>query len=83
MYEHFYNVAYKVYQSGEIQRNGSCLLRSSRVPTLDAAKAYIRQYFLKDAAAVINITQVMSLSKEVYLKLGGDPNAPLLKVDNY
>jgi hypothetical protein len=81
MHEHFYNVAYKVYENGEVKANRSCLLRSPKVPTLDAAKAHIRNHFLKDPAAVITISQVMSISKEVYLKLGGDANAPLLNVE--
>lgn len=79
MHEHFYNVAYSVHQSGQVKSHGSCLLRTSKVPSLDAAKNHIRTYFLKDASALVTISQVTSLSKEVYIKLGGDPNAPLLK----
>ena len=79
MQEHFYSVAYLVYENGKVKSHGSCLLITSKVPTLDSAKAYIRTHFLKDPAAVISISQVASISKEVYIKLGGDPNAPLLK----
>jgi hypothetical protein len=39
--------------------------------------------FLKNPTAVITISHVTSLSQEVYKKLGGDPNAPLLKVENW
>lgn len=81
MQEHFYNVAYRVHENGEVKRHRSCLIRTSRVPTFDAARDYIRTHFLKDPAAVISFTQVESISKEVYLQLGGDPNAPMLKVD--
>lgn len=83
MQENFYNVAFSVYESGVVKRNGSCLIRSSKVPTLDAARAHIRKYYLNDSAAVINFSQVASISKEVYLKLGGDPNAPLLKTEDW
>ena len=83
MQEHFYNVAYKVYQNGEVKGNGSCLIRSSRVPTLDAAREHIRKFYLNDPSAVITFSQVASISKEVYIKLGGDPEAPLLKVENW
>jgi hypothetical protein len=83
MQEHFYNVAYKVYENGIVKSHDSCLLRSSKVPTLDAAKDHIRLHFLKNPTAVITISHVTSLSQEVYKKLGGDPNAPLLKVDNW
>ncbi|MDQ3842665.1 MAG: hypothetical protein M3342_01425, partial [Bacteroidota bacterium] len=79
MQEHFYSVAYRVYEKGEIKHHRSCLIRTSRVPTLDAARDHIRTHFLKDPTAVIAFTQVESISKEVYLKLGGDPDAPLLK----
>ena len=83
MHEHFYSVAYTVYENGVPKNQRSCLLRSPRVPNLDAAKAHIRTHFLKDPTAVIAINHVTSISHEIYLKLGGDPNAPLLKVDNY
>lgn len=83
MQEHFYNVAYIVYENGQEKSHGSCLLRSSKVPTLDSAKAHIRTQYLKDQAAIINISHVSSISKEVYLLLGGDPNAPMLKVENW
>lgn len=83
MQEHFYNVAYTMYENGKVKGNGSCLLRTSKVPTLDSAKAHIRNYFLNDPTAIITISQVMSISKEVYLRLGGDPNAPLLKVEDW
>lgn len=79
MHEHFYNVGYIVYQHGRPDKSGSCLLRTSKVPTLDSVKNHIRTHFLKDATAVITISQVASLSKEVYIKLGGNPEAPLLK----
>lgn len=79
MQEHFYNVAYKIYENGEVKSHGSCLIRTSKVPTYDAAKAHIRRHFLKNAPAIIQFSQVESISKEVYIRLGGDPNAPLLK----
>ena len=50
---------------------------------MDAANAHIRTHFLKDPAAVINITHVVSISEEVYRKLGGDPKAPMLKIENW
>lgn len=83
MHEHFYNVAYLVHESGKVKKTGSCLLRTSKVPPLDAAKAHIRKHYLNDPAAVITFSEVSSISKEVYLKLGGDPDAPLLKVENW
>lgn len=83
MQEHFYNVAYTVYEIGAVKGNGSCLLRTSKVPTLDSVRNYIRTHFLNDPKAVITISQVESLSKEVYIKLGGNPNAPLLKGENW
>ena len=83
MQEHFYSVAYLVYENGEIKGSGSCLLRSSKMPTLDSAKNHIRKFFLNDPAALVTISQVASISKEVYLQLGGDPDAPLLKVENW
>jgi hypothetical protein len=83
MQEHFYNVAYIIYENGKVKDQGSCLLRTSKVPTLDAAKAHIRTHFLKDPTAVITISHVASISHEVYLKLGGNPNAPLLKVEDW
>jgi hypothetical protein len=73
MQEHFYNVAYKVYENGIVKSHDSCLLRSSKVPTLDAAKAHIRSHFLKNPTAVITISHVTSLSQEVYKKLGATP----------
>jgi hypothetical protein len=79
MHEHFYNVAYIVNENGLQRSDGSCLLRTSKVPGLDAVRNHIRKNFLKDASAVITITQVESISKEVYQMLGGDPEAPLLK----
>ena len=81
MQELFYNVAYTVHENGASKINRSCLLRSARLPTLDAARDHIRHYFLKDSTALITLSQVTSISKEVYLRLGGDPNAPLVKVD--
>ena len=83
MQEHFYNVAYKIYENGIVKSNRSCLLITSKVPTLDSAKAHIRTYFLNDPTAVITISHVTSISKEVYLMLGGNPNAPLVKIDNW
>lgn len=83
MQEHFYNVAYKIHENGIVKSHGSCLLITSRVPTLDAAKAHIRTHFLNDPTAVITISHVSSISKEVYILLGGNPNAPLLKVENW
>ncbi len=83
MQEHFYNVGYVVYENGKVKNQGSCLLRTSKVPTLDAARGHIRTHFLKDATAVITISHVASISIEVYIKLGGNPNAPLLKVENW
>ena len=82
MHEHFYNVAYVVNENG-LLRNYSCLLRSAKVPPLDAARAHIRAYFLKNPAAIITIKEVTSVSKEVYIRLGGDPNAPLVNVENW
>ena len=81
MQEHFYNVAYRVYEKGEVKHHLSCMIRSSRVPTLDAARDHVRKHYLKDPAAIIVFTQVESISKEAYLKLGGDPDAPLLQMD--
>ena len=83
MTEHFYNVGYIIYENGKEKSHGSCLLRTSKVPTLDAAKAHIRMHFLNDPTAIITISHVSSISHEVYLKLGGDPNAPLLKVEDW
>ena len=83
MQEHFYNVAYIVYENGKAKSNGSCLLRSPRVPTLDSARAHIRTHFLNDPTAIVTISHVSSISKEVYLKLGGHPDAPLLNVENW
>jgi hypothetical protein len=83
MQEHFYNVAYKIYENGVVKKHGSCLLRTTKVPTLDAAKAHIRTHFLKDPTAVLTISHVASISNEVYLKLGGNPNAPLLIAENW
>ena len=80
--EHFYNVAFLVYENGQVKSHGSCLLRTSRVPTLDAARNHIRTHFLNDPTAVITISHVASISKEVYIKLGGNPNAPMLTVDS-
>jgi len=79
MREHFYNVAYKIYENGVVKSHRSCLIISPKVPSLDSAKGHIRTYFLNDPTAVITISHVTSISKEVYLKLGGNPNAPLLK----
>jgi hypothetical protein len=79
MHEHFYNVGYIVYESGKVRTTGNALLRTSKVPTLDSVRNHIRKYFLNDAPSVITISEVVSLSGEVYKKLGGDPNAPLLK----
>ena len=79
MHEHFYNVAYLVYENGQVKRTGSCLIRTPKVPTLDSVKNHIRNFFLNDSKAIISINEVSSISKEVYLKLGGDPDAPLLK----
>ena len=81
MQEHFYNVAYRVYENGEVKHHRGCMIRASRVPTLDAARDHIRKHYLKDPVALISFTQVACISKEVYLKLGGDPDAPLLKMD--
>ncbi len=83
MQEHFYNVTYKVYEKGDVKKSGSCLLRTSKVPTLDSVRNYIRNHFLNDPKAVISFSEVESLSKEVYLQLGGDPDAPLLKVESW
>jgi hypothetical protein len=83
MHEHFYNVAYTVYEKGIPKSQRSCLIRSPRVPNLDAAKAHIRTYFLKDPSAVITISNVTSISHEIYKMLGGDPNAPMLNLDNW
>ncbi|HZF62980.1 MAG TPA: hypothetical protein VEZ55_00765 [Chitinophagaceae bacterium] len=82
MHEHFYHVAYVVYETGEVKSNRSCLLRSSKVPTLEAAKNHIRTHFLNDSTALITISQVSSISKEVYLQLGGKADAPLIKGDS-
>ncbi len=79
MHEHFYNIGYSVYQNGVVFKSGSGLIRTSKVPTLDSVKNYIRTYFLNDATAVLSISQVTSISKEVYLMLGGKPDAPILK----
>lgn len=83
MHEHFYNVAYTVYENGIPKSQRSCLIRSPRVPNLDAAKAHIRTHFLKDPSAVITISNVTSISHEIYKQLGGDPNAPMLNLDNW
>ena len=53
------------------------------MPTLDAAKAHIRTHFLNDPTAVITISHVTSISQEVYQQLGGNPNAPLLKLEGW
>ena len=82
MQEHFYNVAYKIYENGVVKSHRSGLIRTSKVPSLDSAKAHIREHFLNDPTAVITISHVSSISKEVFLKLGGNLNAPLLK-DNW
>ena len=82
MQEHFYNIGYQVYQNGVVSRSGSGLIRASKVPSLDSVKNHIRTYFIKDSTAVLTISQVTSISKEIYLMLGGDPEAPLLK-DNW
>ena len=79
MHEHFYNIGYVVYQNGVVSKTGSGLIRTSKVPSLDSVKNHIRNNFLNDPAAVLNISQVTSISKEIYLMLGGDPKAPLLK----
>ena len=79
MHEHFYSVAYTVNENGIQREDGSCLLRTSKVPGLDSVRNHIRKNFLKDSSAIITITQVESISNEVYRKLGGDPEAPLLK----
>jgi hypothetical protein len=79
MHEHFYNFSYLVFQNGVVHKSGSGLLRSSKVPTLDSVKNYIRIYYLNDPNAVLTISQVQSISKEVYIQLGGNPDAPLLK----
>lgn len=83
MHEHFYNVGYIVFENGIPKSQSTCLIRSPKVPTLDAAKAHIRNHFLKDPSAVISISHVTSISHEVYKKLGGDPNAPMLNVNNW
>lgn len=83
MQEHFYSVTYIVFENGKAKSQGSCLIKTSKVPTLDSAKAHIRTHFLKDSTAVITISHVTSISGEVYLQLGGDPNAPLLKVEDW
>ena len=82
MQEHFYNIGYLVYQNGAVSRSGSGLIRASKVPSLDSVKNHIRNHFIKDSTAVLTISQVTSISKEIYLMLGGDPEAPLLK-DNW
>ena len=79
MQEHFYNIGYQVYQNGIVAKTGSGLIRASKVPSLDSVKTHIRTYFLKDSAALVTISQVTSISKEIYQMLGGDPEAPLLK----
>ena len=79
MHEHFYNIGYVVFQNGVVSKNGSGLIRASKVPSLDSVKNHIRNNFLKDPAAVLSISQVTSISKEIYLMLGGDPKAQLLK----
>ena len=79
MHEHFYNIGYVVYQNGVVSKTGSGLIRTSKVPSLDSVKNHIRNNFLNDPAAVLSISQVTSISKEIYLMLGGDPKAPLLK----
>lgn len=79
MHEHFYNIGYSVYQNGVVQRSGSGLIRTSKVPSLDSVKNHIRIHFLNDPTALVSISQVTSIGKEVYLMLGGDPEAPLLK----
>ena len=81
MQEHFYNVGYSVFQNGIISKTGSGLIRASKVPSLDSVKNYIRTNFLNDATAVLTISQVTSISKEVFLMLGGNPEAPILKED--
>ena len=82
MHEHFYNVGYLVYQAGKVHKSGSVLLRASKVPTLDSVKNHIRNHFLNDTKAVLTISHVSSISKEVYITLGGHPEAPLLKEEN-
>jgi hypothetical protein len=79
MHEHFYNIGYSVYQNGVVSKSGSGLIRASKVPSLDSVKNHIRKHFLNDATALLSISQVTSISKEVYLMLGGNPDAPLLK----
>ena len=79
MQEHFYNIGYSVYQNGVVSKTGSGLIRASKVPSQDSVKNHIRNHFLNDPTAVLNISQVNSISKEVYLMLGGDPESPLLK----
>jgi hypothetical protein len=81
MHEHFYSVSYSVHGIGEAKSTGGCLLRASRVPTLDSVRNHIRKHFLANPKAVISITEVESLSKEVYIQLGGDEKAPLLQAD--
>ena len=83
MHEHFYNVGYKVFENGIVKSHQSCLIRSPKVPTLDAAKAHIRTHFLNNSTAIITISHVASISKEVYIQLGGNPNAPMLKLENW